>query len=316
MADSKEKSPIEYWLALSSVKGLSNVRIKRLITHFGSVKAIFDAEPPGIEQLPSFTPALASRICTVTGDLPMFREKLEALRNQNIQVLSLEDPNYPAKLKTIPDAPAVLCRVGELTEMDQSCIAIVGTRKPTADAIDLTLTLATHLTDAGFTVVSGLASGIDEYAHAGALASLGKTVAVLGTDVSTVYPSQNQWLAAGIQAHGCLLSEHPFQTSPSPRNLVQRNRIISGLSLATIVIEAREASGTLHTARFARSQGRQIFACRWEEDSGREGTRALVRDGAFPFVPDGIDRVMEVLQHPEQFEAWRKNQHQMMLGGL
>ena len=316
MVDSKEKTPLEYWLALSSVKGLSDVRIKQLIAHFGSVDAIFDAEPPDIEQLTSFTPALASQICTVTDDLPMFQEKIEVLRNENIHVLSLEDADYPEQLKKIPDAPAVLCRVGELTKMDESCIAIVGTRKPSADAMDLTLTLATNLTNAGFTVVSGLASGIDAYAHAGALASSGKTIAVLGTDVSTVYPSENQWLAADIQAQGCLLSEHPFQSSPSPRNLVQRNRIISGLSLATIVIEAREASGTLHTARFARSQGRQIFACRWEEDSGREGTRALVRDGAFPFVPDGIDRVMEVLQHPKQFETWQESQHQMMLEGL
>lgn len=302
MVDSKETTPIEYYLALSSIKGLSNVRIKQLITHFGSVKAIFDAEPTEIERLPSFDTALAARIGTVTGDLPMFQEKLNALHEQNIQVLSLEDPNYPAQLKTIPDAPAILCRVGKLTEIDESCVAIVGTREPTVEAIELTLALAINLTRTGFTVVSGLASGIDTFAHMGALEGSGKTIAVLGTDVLNVYPSKNQWLAAAIQAQGCLLSEHPFRTSASPRNLVQRNRIISGLSQATIVIEARKSSGTLHTARFAKGQGRPLVACKWQDDSGREGTQALIKDGAFPLTSDGIDEIVDMLQQPKMFE--------------
>lgn len=297
MTDSKEKTSAEYWLALSSVKGLGNVQIKRLIESFGSVKAILDAESAEIEQLASLTPAIAAQICTVTDDLQMFQEKLETLRNENIDVLSLEDPNYPVQLKTIPDAPAILCRVGELTEFDESCVAIVGTREPTVEAIDLTLELATTLTLNGYTIVSGLASGIDTCAHLGALAGLGKTIAVLGSDVSTVYPSKNRDLAANIQKQGCLLSEHPFRTSPSPRNLVQRNRIISGLSLATIVIEAKEKGGTMRTARFAQRQGKPLFACQWEDDSGREGTHALVRDGAFSLAPDRIDKVMEVLSY-------------------
>ena len=307
MTDSREKTPAEYWLALSSVKGLGNVQIKRLIERFGSVKAILDAESAEIERLASLTPAIAAQISTVTNDLPMFQEKLKALRNENIHVLSFEDVNYPVQLKKIPDPPAILCRVGDLTKFDESCVAIVGTREPTVEAIDLTLGLTTTLTLNGYTIVSGLASGIDTFAHMGALECSGKTIAVLGSDVSTVYPSKNRDLAVAIQARGCLLSEHPFRTSPAPRNLVQRNRIISGLSLATIVIEARESSGTLHTARFAQGQGKPLFACRWEEDSGREGTRALLRDGALPFTPDGIDTVVEGLQHPEQFETWQKS---------
>jgi DNA processing protein len=302
MTDLKEKTPLEYWLALSSVKGLGNVRIKQLIAHFGSVKAILEAKSTEIEQLASLTPAIATRIGKVADNLPMFREKLDALHEQNIRVLSLEDPNYPAQLKTIPDAPAILCQVGDLTEVDTSCVAIVGTREPTPNAKQLTLELSTNLTSAGFTVVSGLALGIDTFAHTGALTCSGETIAVLGTDVSTVYPSKNWELATDIQAQGCLLSEHPFQTSPTPRNLVQRNRIISGLSLATIVIEARKQSGTLHTARFAQGQGRPIYACQWEEDRGREGTRTLIKDGAVPFAPDEIDKVVEALQPPEQHE--------------
>ena len=316
MANSKGKTPTEYWLALSSVKGLGTIQIRRLIEHFGSIKAILDAESAEIECLTSLTPAIAGQICTVTDNLPMFKEKLDTLHNQDIRVLSLEDPNYPAQLKKIPDAPVILCQVGELTEINESCVAIVGKRDPTKEAIDLTSMLARKLTLDGFTVVSGLASGVDTFAHMGALTGQGKTIAVLGTDVLTVYPSENRWLASEIQTRGCLLSEHPFRASPSPRNLVQRNRIISGLSRATIVIEAREKSGTLHTARFAQGQGKPLFACRWAEDRGREGTRALVRNGAFPFAPDGIDKVVEVLQHPEQFEERQKSQYQMMLEGL
>ena len=308
MANSAGKTPTEYWLALSSVKGLGNVRIKQLITHFGSIKAILDAESAEIERLASLTPTIAAQICKVPDDLPMFQEKLETLRNENIHVLSLEDANYPAQLKAIPDAPVILCGIGELTEIDESCVAIVGTREPTVEAIDLTLGIATTLTLNGYTVVSGLASGIDTFAHTGALAGSGKTIAVLGSDVLTVYPSKNRDLAANIRAQGCLLSEHPFRTSPTPRNLVQRNRIISGLSLATIVIEAKKNGGTMRTARFAQSQRKPLFACRWEEGSGREGMQALVRDGAFPFAPDGIDKVMEKL--------WQYRSYKHTLFGL
>ncbi len=296
MTDSKEKTPIEYLLALSSVKGLGNIRIERLREHFGSVKAIFDAEPTEIQQISSFSLALASRIRTAAGNLTIFREKLEAFREQNIHVLSLEDTNYPARLKTISDAPVILCRVGELTEIGDSCVAIIGTREPTREASHLTHELATKLTNAKFTVVSGLAGGIDTWAHKGALEYSGKTIAVLGTDVLTVYPSKNRQLAADIQSHGCLLSEHPFPTSPTPRNLVQRNRIISGISLATIVIEAKEGSGSLHTARFAKKQGRLLVACQWEDDSRSKGTQALVRKGAISFKPDGIDDVVKMLK--------------------
>lgn len=306
MIDFKEKSPVEYWLALSSIKGLSNIQIKQLIAHFGSLKGIFEAKTSEIEQFRSLTPIITKRICTVIGNLPIFQKELDTLHAQNIQVLPLEDPNYPAQLKKIPDAPMILCKIGELTEISKKCIAIVGTREPTLEAIELTLELATILTLNGYTVVSGLALGIDTFAHMGTLQSLGKTIAVLGTDVLNVYPSKNQDLAANIQKQGCLLSEHPFRTSPSPQNLVKRNRIISGLAQATIVIEARKKSGTLHTARFAQNQGRPLFACRWEEDKGREGTRALIREGAFPFTSNEVNKVMAALLPKKQFETSKK----------
>ena len=294
----RTRCPLDYAFALSSVKGLGNVRIKRLITHFGSVQAVFDAKPADIAQLPSLTPA---RIRTVTGDLPTFREKLDTLRSQNIRVLCLEEPVYPVHLKAIPDPPAILCSLGEFTAFDVPCVAIVGTRQPTAEGIELTLELATACVLAGFTVVSGLAQGIDTFAHAGALAGAGKTIAVLGTDVLNVSPAKNRQLATDICAHGCLLSEHPFRTSPSARTLVQQNRIISGLSLATLVIEAKKKGGTLHTARFAQAQGRPLLTCQWEQvNEVHKGTQQLIQNGAVAFAPSEVNTVVEMLQHPEQ----------------
>ena len=310
MADSKEKTPLEYWLALSSVEGLGSVRIKRLIARFGNAKAIFEAELPEIARLPSFNPVLASRILTVAGNFSTFRERLDALSNQNVRVLCPEDLTYPAQLKTLPDAPGILCHVGELTEIDERCVAIVGTQQPSMEAIQLTLALATALTLAGFTIVSGLASGIDAYAHSGALASMGKTIGVVGTDLSSIYPARNNPLAMQIYEHGCLLSEHPFRTPPSPGNLIQRNRIISGLSMATIVVEARKTGGAMHTARYTQRQDRALLACRWEgvpgkgQNEAHEGPRELIRGGAFPFAPTEVDKVVDVLLHPEQLETY------------
>ena len=176
MTHSKKNTTLEYWLALASVEGLGSVRIRRLIARFGSVQAIFEAELPEIARLPSFNPVLASRILTVSGNFPTFRERLDALENQDVRVMCLEDPDYPAPLKNLPDAPGILCRVGTLTGIGDRCVSIVGSQKPSIEGIELTLSLATQLALAGFTVVSGLATGIDTYAHSGALAGMGKTI--------------------------------------------------------------------------------------------------------------------------------------------
>ncbi len=305
MADSQNKTPIEYWLALSSVEGLGSVRIKRLIARFGSVQAIFEAELPEITRLPSFNPVLATRILTVSGNFSMFREKLYALSEQNVRVLCPEDTTYPAQLKSLPDAPGILCHVGELKEIHRACVAIVGTKHPSAEAIQLTLALATALVSAGFIVVSGLASGTDANAHAGALAAMGETIGVVGTDLSSIYPAQNNSLAMQIYENGCLFSEHPFRTAPSPGTLIQRNRIISGLATATIVIEAQQTGGAMHTARYAQRQDKALLACRWDGPVSptREGPRDLIRSGAFPFAPTEVDKVVEVLLNPEHLET-------------
>lgn len=305
MTHSQKDTSLEYWLALASVEGLGSVRVRRLIARFGSVQAIFEAELPEIARLPTFDPVLASRILTVSGNFPTFRERIGALEGENVRVMCLDDPDYPPQLKNLPDAPGILCSVGTLTDIGDRCVAIVGSPDPTIEGIDVTLSLATQLALAGFTVVSGLAVGIDTYAHSGALAGMGKTVAVVGTDLSSIYPARNNPLASKIYEHGCLFSEHPFPTTPSPGNLVQRNRIISGLSFATIVIEARKTGGAMHTARYAQRQDRAVLACRWNKTRPQhEGPQELIKVGAFPFLPTEIDKVVDVLKHPERLETY------------
>ena len=304
MAQPKQRTHLEYWFALASVEGLGGVRIKRLIARFGNVADIFQAELPEIARLPSFNPVLASRILTVAQNFPALQERLDALNSQQVEVLCPEDAAYPAQLKAVPDAPAILCRIGTLSEVNERCVAIVGCKGLSIEGLQLTLALSMKLAQAGFTIVSGLAAGIDATAHNGALAVGGLTIGVLATDFRAVYPLRHSELAARIYETGCLFTEHPFPTSPSPGNFVLRNRIISGLSLATIVIESTKTGGAMHTARYARRQGRHVFACRWKTRHERsEGPLELISTGAFPFLPNEIDKVVEGLTHPEHLEA-------------
>ncbi len=293
----------EYLFALASVEGIGAVRLKRLLTRFGNVERIFDAELVEIAQLPNFNPILASRILTVRNKFAELRQKMEELTNQGIQVIFPEDPEYPILLKSVPDAPTALCRVGELSEVDAQCVAIVGSKHPTVESINVTLELSIRLVEAGFTIVSGLASGIDTNAHYGALGVNGTTIGVVSTDLTSIYPSENHDLAVKIYKTGCLFSEHPFPTSPTPANLVLRNRIISGLSMATVVVETAKDGGAMHTARYAQLQDRPVFACQWNSHNQHsDGTRQLLRSGALPFLPEQLDTVVDILKHPERLE--------------
>ena len=301
--ETDKKKQREYLFALASVEGVGPVRINRLLTRFGNVERVFDAELVEIAQLPQFNPTLALRILTVRKRLTELRQKLDELADQNIIVLFPEDNEYPPLLKTIPDAPTVLCRVGKLSEVSDKCVAIVGTKRPSAESINVTLELSMRLVEAGFTVVSGLANGIDTTAHSGALEVNGTTIAVLSTDLSSVYPVENVALAEKICETGCLFSEHPFKVSPTPANLVLRNRIISGLSTATVVVETSKEGGAMHTARYAQRQDRPVLACQWDADYRQsDGTRQLINKGAISFLPNQLDTVIDMLTNPERLE--------------
>ena len=301
--ETDEKRHREYLFALASIEGIGAVRLKRLLTRFDSVERIFDAELVEIAQLPNFNPILASRILTVRNKFTELRQKLDELGNQGIKVLFPEDVEYPTLLNSVPDAPTALCKVGKLSEVDEQCVAIVGSKRPTAEGINVTLELSIRLVEAGFTIVSGLANGIDTNAHYGALGVNGTTIGVISTDLSSIYPPENRDLAMKIYETGCIFSEHPFPTSPTPANLVLRNRIISGLSKATVVVETSKEGGAMHTARYAQLQDRPLFACQWDSHNQHsEGTRQLIRTGALSFLPDQLDNVIDILMHPERLQ--------------
>lgn len=293
----------EFWFALASVDGVGPMRIKRLINRFGTIEAIFDAELSEIARVPLFNPLLAARILKARVRVAEFRRHIKWFKSRGIDILCVEEDDYPSQLKEISNAPAILCKKGNLSQVSEKAVAIVGTTTPTDSGILTTLELSTRLTQAGMTIVSGLAEGIDTSAHLGALSASGTTVGVVGSDLLSIYPNEKRELADRICENGALFSEHPFTTQPTSANLILRNRLISGLSIATIVVEENENGGAMHTARFALEHGRFVCAFNWDDRSRlSEGPRKLIQQGAYPISLDQLDNVVDVLSNPDHLE--------------
>ena len=292
----------EFWFALASVDGVGPMRIKRLLNRFGTIEAIFDAELSEIARVPLFNPLLAARILKARIRVAEFRRHIKWFKSRGIDILCVEEDDYPSQLKEISNAPAILCKKGNLSQVSEKAVAIVGTTTPTDLGILATLELSTRLTQAGVTVVSGLAEGIDTSAHLGALYANGTTVGVVGSDLLSIYPNEKRELADRICENGALF-EHPFTTQPTPANLIRRNRLISGLAIATIVVEAEENGGAVSTARFALEQERFVCAYNWNDRSRlSEGPRKLIQQGAYPISPDQLDKIVDVLSNPDHLE--------------
>lgn len=203
------------------------------------------------------------------------------MQDREIQTLTLNSAGYPRLLGEIHGPPELLYVKGTLLEEDEAAVAIVGTRGATPYGLAIAGQLAEELAACGVTVVSGLAEGIDAAAHEGALKAGGRTIAVVGHGLARIYPSQHQKLSERIAESGCIVSEFPMEEKPNPWNFPKRNRIIAGLSLGTVVVEAPFKSGALITARFAMEQGREVFAVPGPVSSRQsEGTHALLKDGA------------------------------------
>ena len=293
----------EFWFALASVDGVGPMRIKRLLNRFGTIEAIFDAELSEIARVPLFNPLLAARILKARVRVAEFRRHIKWFKSRGIDILCIEEEGYPSQLKEIPNAPAILCKKGNLSQVSEKAVAIVGTTTPTDLGILTTLELSTRLAQVGLTVISGLAEGIDTSAHLGPLYANGTTVGVVGSDLLSIYPTEKQKLADQICEDGALFSEHPFTTQPTPANLILRNRLISGLSIATIVVEENENGGAVRTAAFASEQARLVFACNWNGRSRlSEGPRKLIQQGAYPISPDRLDKVVDVLLDPDRLK--------------
>ncbi|WP_126457053.1 DNA-processing protein DprA [Sulfuriflexus mobilis] len=261
------------WLVLLHAPRLGPRGLLKLLEHYGSPQAICEAH---LELAPSLRDYLqAPDMAAVEADLAW----LEAREGRHI--LCIDSPLYPPLLRTLSDPPTLLFVAGDPACLSQPQLAIVGSRNPTAGGTDHARAFAADLAQAGLVITSGLALGIDAAAHQGALAAGGQTVAVTGNGLDSIYPARNKALAGEIAQHGAIVSEFPPGTPPLAANFPRRNRIISGLSVGTLVIEAALRSGSLITARLATEQGREVFALPGSvHNPMAKGCHRLIRDGA------------------------------------
>lgn len=282
----------QYWVWLGSVPGVGAVKSKKLLEKFNDPYNIWNAGEDELRLLPFLT---KTDIINLT-DIKIkenVKKHLENIYRHNIKVITLDDKLYPLYLKNIYDPPVVLYMKGNIEE-DEKYLAVVGSRKATSYGLGMAQTISCELAKYGITVVSGMARGIDSFAHKGALGSNGRTIAVLGCGLDIVYPYENKKLMESIIENGACISEYLPGTTPCAGNFPARNRIISGMSLGVIVIEAGERSGSLITANFALEQGREVFALPGNVNSiNSTGTNKLIKEGAK--IVTGIDDILEEL---------------------
>lgn len=265
-------------LALLRMPGIGPITFQRLVAHFGSCDGVLSAGAP--EWVKAGLPAAIVALLR-TPNWPLVETDLRWLEQPGHHLLRLGEPAYPALLATLADAPPLLFVRGDPEALTQAALAVVGSRNPTTDGRRLASRFAADLTRCGLVVVSGLAVGIDAAAHRGALEAGGLSVAVCGTGLDTVYPRTHAALAEQLIAEGALVSEWPPGTPALPAHFPRRNRIISALSLGTLVVEAAPRSGSLITARLAAEQGREVFAIPGSLDNPMaRGCHALIRQGA------------------------------------
>ncbi len=266
------------WLALTHTPKLGPVRIHSLLEIFDNPSVILDAGRSGWKQA-----GLSEKMIEYLSapDWDKVDADLKWLDQENASILTLDDDRYPPLLKNIPDAPPVLYILGQAEVLKQPQLAIVGSRNPTHAGKDIAHDFALYLANMGMTITSGMALGIDAAAHQGALDSHGLTVAVMGTGLDRVYPAKHRDLAHNIAKNGVLVSEYAPGTPALPGNFPRRNRIISGLSMGVLVVEAAVQSGSLITARLASEQGREVFAVPGSlHHPLAKGCHALIRQGA------------------------------------
>lgn len=267
-------------LALALVPGLGPKLTRAVLDHFGSAAAVLAASAAQLEAVPMVGATLARRFAEAFRIVNVEAEWAK-IAAHGVRVALAGDEEYPARLTAIPDPPALLYLRGELTAADANAVAIVGSRACTAYGQRVAERIAAGLAAAGWTVVSGLARGIDGAAHRGALAAGGRTVAVLAGGLSSIYPPEHADLAERVAGQGALVTETPMTVDPQPGMFPARNRIISGLCRAVVVVEANARSGALITATHAAEQGREVFAVPGNADSpASAGCLELIRKGA------------------------------------
>jgi DNA processing protein len=269
----------KYWLGFNVIKGVGPVRLRALRQYFGDLQTAWCASEADLSAAGLDRRTLANVLqARQSIDLDRLVEEVDAL---GADVLTMDDPGYPALLRELPDGPPVLYVKGTLLDEDQWAVAFVGTRRATVYGRDMTHQLVSALVDAGITIVSGLALGIDAAAHKAALDAGGRTIAVLGCGIDMVYPPEHRNLASAIVDSGALVTEFPPGTAPEGKHFPVRNRTISGLALGVVVVEAPADSGALLTADHAAEQGRDVFAVPGNVTSKASlGANRLIQNGA------------------------------------
>ena len=278
---------------LNLIPGIGNHTIRRLLAAFGSAEKSIAATSAELAQIDGLTPDVRQQLIDGRSRAPLAQE-LELIEQHQCHIVTINDDTYPPLLKQIDDPPALLYIIGKFPLQDAPSIAIVGSRSPTEYGKTTSQQLSYQLAERGITVVSGFARGIDTCVHRGALEAGGRTIAVFGCGLSIIYPETNRALAAEIIESGALISEFPMTMPPRGKNFPRRNRVISGLTLGTLVVEASERSGSLITARHAAEQGREVFAVPGQIFSGvSRGTHSLINQGAT--LINSVDDLLDAL---------------------
>jgi DNA processing protein len=294
---------IRPWFYLKSVPGVGNLLCKRLIDRFKSPKNIIQAPDEELLQVDGLTDRHV--VALKNHRMPDSVEaELALVANKDYQIVTLTDSNYPRLLREIPDPPPFLYVYGRL-EGHSGNLAVVGSRNATGYGLSTTNNLCASLASHNLTIVSGMARGIDTAAHEGALAVKGKTIAVLGSGLERIYPLENRKLFHRIAENGAVVSEFPLMAEPEAHHFPIRNRIISGMSLGTIVVEATRKSGSLITARLAAEQNREVFAVPGSIQSFKSaGTHTLIKQGAklVEHAQDVIEELAPFVQFNESLE--------------
>lgn len=270
----------EQLINISAIPGVGATRIRALVAHFKSTENIFNASLKQLTAVEGIETKTAKSIKDYS-DFDYGTEQVSKAKQAGIEIIDFWDEKYPENLKRIYDPPAFLFVKGTLVKQDKYAISIVGTRLPSSYGKVVAEKIAKELAQKGLVIVSGLARGIDTISHWAAVQSGGRTIAVMGSGLDHIYPGENKKLAEKIIEQGALISEFPMGTKPDAVNFPRRNRIISGMALGTIVVEAGLKSGALLTANYALEQNREIFAVPGNINSPKSlGTNQIIKDGA------------------------------------
>jgi DNA processing protein len=270
----------KYWIALNMVPGVGAITYRKLLNAFGSPEHVFSASPSLLKRIPGISDKLVRNILNF-GFPERVKQELESIAKHQVRIITWAEPDYPEKLKEIFDPPPLLYLKGNHFQPHEIIIAVVGSRKASTYGRTTAEKICSELALKGITVVSGMARGIDSAAHRGALKAGGRTIAVMGCGVDVVYPPENTQLYDEIVEKGAVISEFPMHTKPDRGNFPARNRIISGISLGAVIVEAGLQSGALITADTALEQGREVFAVPGNITSASSrGTNRLIKQGA------------------------------------